>query len=340
MQDKISIIVPVFNTADYLETCIGSLIYQTYREIEILIIDDGSTDNSWEVLQRIAEGHDNIFLFRTENSGQGFARNLALEKTSGDYILFVDSDDWISLDMCEVLIRRLSSNDVDVLCFNYNLVYPDKFVTKDIIKDYGHWIGEECLEAFFNSKLTGHACNKLYKRSFLIFNKIRFLTDKRLYEDLPFSIKVLSYSKVIQYIADAPYYYRIRPSSSTQTFDLRMLDQLIMLDKSVEFMSDFGNYNRFKDGMSRMYSNGYVDILIRGFNADIKQINFSKRLKPWRIKVNLGFLNWKYRIIFIASLISHRLANWTYSVVISNIYPRLFILFKDKRSPRLPKSVC
>jgi len=328
MNYKISIIVPVYNTAEYLEECIRSLIFQTLPEIEILLVDDGSTDNSWEILYRLSCGNNRIKLFKEENAGQGSARNLALDNASGEYILFVDSDDWISVDMGELLLQSLNSVEVDVLCFNYNLVYSGEVVQKNRITEYGIWTGDETLDAFFMGRITGHACNKLYKRSLIELSGIRFSTDKRLYEDLLFTVQILSYAKIVQYIPDAPYFYRIRTQSSTQSFDIRMLDQLIMLDRAIDFMKGFGNYSKFQNVISRMYSVGYVDILIRSFRANTYQPILYRSLSSWRGQVKLKFLSWKYKIIYLASEISNLFAKWVYIKLISDLYARI-ALFRN-----------
>lgn len=325
MSYKVSIIVPVYNTADYLEECINSLLNQNYLDTEILIVDDGSTDNSWEILKQITFGHNHIKLFRKENGGQGSARNLALDHAEGEYVLFVDSDDWISKDMCKILLQNLCSNEVDILCFNYNLVYQGEIIQKHRITENDIWIGTEGLDAFFRGKITGHACNKLYRRDIIKSNRIIFNNEKRLYEDLLFSIQVLTYAKVVQRIPDAPYYYRIRSHSSTQSFDIRMLDQLVMLDKAIDFMKSIGNYRIFHDQIRRMISVSYVDIMIRSFNADTKTLEINKSLIRWREQVKIKYLSLKYVIIFLCSNVSISLAKWVSEKLISGLYSKIVV---------------
>lgn len=331
MSCKVSIIVPVYNTEQYLCQCIDSLLNQTLQEIEILVVDDGSTDNSWELLKEISSRTDKIKLFRKENGGQGSARNLALDQATGEYVLFVDSDDWVSLEMCDILLQSLNYDEVDVLCFNYHLVYSEKIIRKNRISENGVWIGDKGLKAFFTGEITGHVCNKLYKRSLIELNKMRFRTDKKLYEDLLFTIQVLSYAKIVQYISYAPYFYRIRSNSSTQLVDIRMLDQLVMLDKAIAFMKNIGNYYRFQHHVDKMISTSYVDILIRSFTSNSQQTTLYKALNFWNSRVKIKHLNLKYLIVFLCSQISKPLAKWVYEKLITGLYSKIVLNSQIKR---------
>ena len=325
MDIKISIIVPVFNTAEYIEQCINSLTSQTFQDIEILIVDDGSTDNSWGKLEGISLEFPQIRLFRKSNGGQGSARNLALDNAQGKYVLFVDSDDWVDPNTCELLSKSLVSDEIDVLCFDYILVYLDKVVPKRLISESGIWNKGENLDALFNDKITGHACNKLYKRSLIESNLIRFSEDKVLYEDLLFTIKIFSYASKIQFAPISPYFYRIRSDSSTQSIDSRLIDQLVMWNRAIEFMKGYGNYEKYQNQVSRMLSISYMDILTRFLRASpFSKIQY-QALLPWRNVVKIGHLSLKYKTVFLASLIDYKIAKWSYNKLIIWLYPKLFL---------------
>lgn len=325
MDTKISIIVPVFNTAEYIEQCINSLTSQTFQDIEILIVDDGSTDNSWEKLEGMSLEFPQIRLFRKSNGGQGSARNLALDNAQGNYVLFVDSDDWVEPNTCEILTKSLVSDEVDILCFNYNLAYHYRVVPKRIISEPGIWNNGGGLDALFNDKMTGHACNKLYKRSLIESNHIRFSEDKVLFEDLLFTIKVFSYASKVQFAPISPYFYRIRPDSSTQSIDSRLIDQLVMWNRAAEFMKGYGNYEKYQNQVSRMLSISYMDILTRFLQASpFSKIQY-QALLPWRNVVKIDHLSLKYKIVFLASLIDYKIAKWSYNKLIIGLYPKLFL---------------
>ena len=109
MQELITVIVPVYNTEKYLERCLDSIVGQTYRDLEILLIDDGSTDSSGEICRQYAEADDRITVLVKENGGQASARNLGLDRMQGEYVLFVDSDDYVSPDFVEELYRQIKA---------------------------------------------------------------------------------------------------------------------------------------------------------------------------------------------------------------------------------------
>ena len=162
---KISIVVPVYNVEPYLEKCINSIIAQTYQNIEILIVNDGSEDGSWVICERAAKNDARIRLFQHDcNKGLSVARNTAIEKATGDYIGFVDSDDYISPYMYEMLIKAIIKNDSDIAVCGYNVVDEDgKTISKSLNeKPYRDLYGEEKIQYIIS---TSDNCtwNKLYK---------------------------------------------------------------------------------------------------------------------------------------------------------------------------------
>lgn len=136
MSEKITVIIPVYNTAQYLDRCISSVVRQTYNILEIILVDDGSTDNSYEICKRWAQRDSRIILLHKENGGQSSARNMALDIATGDYIAFVDSDDWIELDMYEECLRALENSGKDIaMCNCQNLLHNESDIFIDVIRD-------------------------------------------------------------------------------------------------------------------------------------------------------------------------------------------------------------
>ena len=163
---KISIIVPVYNVEDYIERCLYSLVNQTYKNIEIIVINDGSTDKSLEIAKKFCEKDSRIKIYTKKNGGLSAARNFGLKKITGDYVMFVDSDDWLELKALKQLSKYM--NDYDILCFNYiiennnnvEVVNPKRF---DFIPSVNNYIlGQPS------------ACTKMYKSSLFLDNNIKF----------------------------------------------------------------------------------------------------------------------------------------------------------------------
>ena len=116
---KISIVIPVYNTAKYLEECLDSLLKQTLKDFEVILVNDGSKDNSLEILNAYAKKDSRFIIIDKKNEGQGIARNIAIEKSCGRYLLCMDSDDWLENNALELAYNKMSQEDVDVLFFDY-----------------------------------------------------------------------------------------------------------------------------------------------------------------------------------------------------------------------------
>ena len=209
---KVSIIVPVYNTEKYLTKCIKSLINQTLKEIELIFVNDGSTDNSKNIINEFKIKDKRIKLINQENSGQGKARNVGLANAKGEYIAFVDSDDYVLKDTYEILYKRAKKDNLDMVLFDYYFSYEDKLVKKPSIIMDGK---EKIINDGEYITLTPSPCNKLIKKTFLDKSKFKF-AEGFMYEDLA-AIPLLGlYNPKIVYINKYLYYYVQSTSSETR----------------------------------------------------------------------------------------------------------------------------
>ena len=152
--EKISIIVPVYNTSPYLEKCLDSLVNQTYKNIEIICVNDGSTDNSAEILHRYSEIYSNVIAIDQENQGVSAARNNALDKADGDYLMFVDSDDWVDQRICEKLLTAIRVNNAECAMCSYVKEYENKSIVNHVFpRDF--CLKGEKFKRFFYRRLFG-----------------------------------------------------------------------------------------------------------------------------------------------------------------------------------------
>lgn len=226
MSKLISIVVPIYNVEKYLRQCLESVVNQTYKNLEIILVDDGSIDNSGNICDEYAKKDIRIKVIRKENGGLGSARNAGLDICTGEYVGFVDSDDWIELDMYESLYKALEEHNVDVACVGYYKCYINKIVciarNQDIL-----YPKEELIYRAYGDKYYGHmVCNKLYKKG--IFDKVRF-PEKRYYEDSFIFFDILEKVNSIYICADAKYFYRQRKSSIMyKVFNYRSLDRIFL----------------------------------------------------------------------------------------------------------------
>ena len=215
MNKKVSIIIPIYNTANFLSECLDSVINQTYTNLEIILINDGSSDDSEKICQLYAKTDKRIIYFYKENSGVSSTRNLGIEKSSGDFICFVDSDDIVSPNFIMDFIANIE-NETDFVCCNLR-----KFSNKNVIKyDENAYIknsyeGNEKYRIIYED-CQAYMPNRLYNSNLLKKNKIYFDENIQMCEDLLFNLKYLSSCEKVIHIKKANYFYRIYSSSASK----------------------------------------------------------------------------------------------------------------------------
>ncbi|MBR1776177.1 glycosyltransferase [bacterium] len=210
---KISVIVPVYNVEKYLRRCLDSLVNQTLKDIEIICINDGSTDKSFEILVEYANKYSQIVLINKINEGQSVARNMGIEKAKGEYIGFVDSDDYVDKDYFEKLYNAAIKTNCDIACAGFRRF---KLFKGRIKKDFK----KEFLCKDINSKIIAdrlpqdnYVWNKIYKRDKWIQLNIKF-QEGRFFEDLALVIKILYNMGDMVVVPDTYYHYRRRNGST------------------------------------------------------------------------------------------------------------------------------
>lgn len=176
---KISVIIPVYNVYDYLEKCLNSLVKQTDKNFEVIIVNDGSTDNSQEIIDKFVLENDNMYSFKKENGGQASARNFGLQKATGEYILFLDSDDYYEPNTIEILKKEANA---DIVAFK--MYIDDKNEVKKFPIEMEKFVDDKNVLASKKLLLYNPSpCDKMFKKDLFIKNNIKFLEGKY-YEDL------------------------------------------------------------------------------------------------------------------------------------------------------------
>ena len=215
----ISVIVPVYNVEPYLRECLDSIRNQTYRDLEILVVDDGSTDGSGKICDEYEVRDARIRVFHTENRGLSCARNKGLENAEGEYIGFVDSDDWIEPDMYEVLLRKAEETGADVVeCSHYKELDGKTIIIR---KQEQQMSGMDAVSALLKRELINAVWNKLYKRQ--CFENIRY-PDGRVFEDIATTYRVFASSALVCTISPPEYHYRWRDDGLAETRHLKNLE--------------------------------------------------------------------------------------------------------------------
>ena len=256
--ELISIIVPVYNVEQYLEKCVDSIINQKYKNLEIILVDDGATDSSGKLCDELAKIDNRIKVYHKENGGLSDARNYGVERATGDYIGFVDSDDYIDSEMYEELYEAIKKENVDVVECNLKIIYPDRVELFTEQKYYNVYIKQEYLEEYLKiEKIFGSACVRLIKSD--IAKKLKFPVGK-LYEDTYYAYDLIE--KVDRYvIMNNPYYnYLMRENSITNTkFNPRIFDLIEIVEKFRK--TTYENYPGLKEAADCRKMYAYFSVL-------------------------------------------------------------------------------
>ncbi len=250
----ISIIVPIYNMQHKLEKCIKSICNQTYSDIEIILVDDGSTDDSFEICQKYMLIDERIKVIRQENSGVSQARNIGIKNSNGDYIVFVDSDDYIESNMCQILIEESERYKADLVVCGYythsvDTITPISYKAKvyNKIRSLSLDFSELYIGCFFNS-----LWNKLYKREYIG----EFDPKLSLGEDLLFNLDYLKKCSIIKTTDSVLYHYNINHNMNSLTHlyrenNLEIKEMLYMEMKN--FCECNGIDSIYRKGMNRQY---------------------------------------------------------------------------------------
>ncbi len=257
----ISIIIPVYKVEKYLEKCIQSVINQTYENLQIILVDDGSPDNCGKICDEYAKKDHRIEVIHKSNGGLSDARNKGLEIAKGEYIGFVDSDDYIEADMYEVLYNLLKQYNADVSICNFYTVSQEKIAIKNAdngIKEYNRI--EILKEILLDNNIQSYAWNKLYKKD--LFDEIKYPVGKK-YEDIGTTFYLLEKCNKVVVTGKPEYYYINRQDSIVNNVTETTITDYIELimqryDYIEENIKELSSYN--KDYLKRILKTAEQDI--------------------------------------------------------------------------------
>lgn len=263
---SIDIIVPVYNTERYLRRCLDSLIYQTFFDTNIICVDDGSTDNSLQILKEYEKRYPKVKVFSQENKGLSSARNLGLENSSSEFVMFCDSDDYYYPNMCKEMRRVLADYDADIAVCDISLVYQPGIVPLDRFSSYFklNFEGVQEIENIVLQKTNVSVCNKIYKRSIIDAYDIKFPVGLK-FEDNFFFISYMSVANNI-YFLHKPLYNYYRHTESIMGKVLRnkvtedVFDLFRVFEKIYEFLEKNNRYNKFQRAYWKLLCANFLDV--------------------------------------------------------------------------------
>ncbi len=299
---KVSIIVPIYNVENYLCKCINSLLNQTYKNIEIILVDDGATDNCPKICDDYKAKDNRIKVIHKKNGGLSDARNCGIDISTGEYIMFVDSDDYVNKDYVKKMLNYSIKNNLDLVISNYFIDDEINITETNFIKDNFIINNEDKYEYLYTIGYdvpTTVAWNKLYKK--YIFNDLRYPTGK-IHEDEFIIANILQRANRIGYLKDHLYYYLQRNGSITSTFNLKRFDSILALSNRVEFFKSIGRLDLVdKTEYIKLivirkniklylnttnYDKNILEKYKKDFNNSVKKLIHSKSINiKWKIRV-------------------------------------------------------
>ena len=273
MRNLISIIIPAYNIENYIAKCLDSLINQTYRNLEIIVVDDGSSDNTRKIVDEYAVKYENIKLIHKKNGGVSAARNTGIEVANGDYIGFVDGDDTVDEEMFEVLIDNAIKYNADISHCGYKMVFPsriDYYYNTGILVEQDNQLGLKDL--IMGSRVEPGLVNKLYKRE--LFKKVRLNENIKINEDLLANYYLFKQSQKSVFYDKCMYSYILRKgSAATSKVNINKILDPVKVRK--EMLEDLGKESNLYNIFYEKYIMSLVNICRN------VQIRKNKEYKPY-----------------------------------------------------------
>lgn len=286
---KVSVIVPIYNVEKYLEKCINSLLSQTLEDIQIILVNDGSKDNSGNIAKEYEKNNkDRVIYVEKENGGLSDARNYGLKYATGDFIAFLDSDDYIEKNAYEEMYNKAIEENADYVECDFIWEFPNKI---RVDKQYPYKNKKEML-----SFVRVVAWNKLIKRQLITDNNLEFPKGLR-YEDVEFTYKLIPFVNKFAYV-DKPFiHYVQREGSIANVQNERTAEIFTVLDNVIEFYKKNNIYEEYRDELEYNYARYLLcSSLKRMCKIKDKTIREKLLTESWE-RLNLNFPNWKENVI-------------------------------------------
>lgn len=291
---KVSIIVPVYNTYNYLNKCLESLVNQTLSDIEIIVVNDGSPDDSEGIIKEYAKKYSSIKYYKKKNGGLSSARNFGIKHATGEYIGFVDSDDYVDVTMYEKLYNKAVSTKSDIVCCQLTYLYPNNKTILHHYKDLNIFSKSVCESPEILNQVKSYACNKIYKRE--LWNKFTF--PNQYFEDSAVIYNVLNDAKKIDVVDEGLYYYRKDVEGAiTKKKDEATYDIFKSCDSILKCYNKYKSNNTLIENVNDIII-GHITIRVGTY---INSFSFKKGLnyiKYARGYLNKNIPNWKNKVYY------------------------------------------
>ena len=286
---KVSVIVPFYNVEGYIEKCLETLVNQTLKEIEIILVNDGSKDRSINIVEKFLQRYpEKIVYLEKENGGLSDARNFGIPHAKGEYVAFLDSDDYVEKDMYENMYELAKRENSDMVECNFYWEYPDK-KKEDIGKEYQ--VNNEMLE-----KVRVVAWNKLIRREIIQDANIQFPKGYR-YEDVEFTYKLIPFIKKVSFCKKPLVHYIQREGSISNLQNERNIEIFDVLEHVIEFYKENNIYMKYEQELEYVYIRySFCSSLLRIVKIQDEELKDKLLAETWE-RVNKNFPNWKQNTI-------------------------------------------
>lgn len=312
---KVSIIVPIYNVENYIKTCLDFLVNQTLKDIQIILVDDGSTDNSQEIAKEYARVYPNLEYYRKENGGLSDARNYGMKYAKGKYIAFLDSDDYVDIHMYEKMYEKAKKDDSDMVECDFYWTY-DKKKKRDSGEIYSG--KKQMLE-----KARVMAWNKLFKKELLEKANIEFPKGLQ-YEDMEFFYKLIPYIETVSFVKEPLVYYIQRNNSIANTQNEKTADIFTIFDHVFKYYREKGYYGEYQEVLEYTYARNLLcSSLKRIAKVKDKKIRQDLLNQTW-INLNTNFPKWKQNRILNTNLNGKKRYMQTVNRLTYRVYANIF----------------
>lgn len=306
---KVSVVVPIYNVEGYLKKNLQSLHTQTYSDFEVLCINDGSSDNSPAIIDEYVKKDRRFIGYTKTNGGLSDARNYGMVRAKGEYIMFIDGDDFCEANMLEECVKAMDKDDLDILVFAYNQYYLEKNTKEFIGLEIEDKITSLQEDKSILAKTPNAAWNKMYKKRLFVDNDITYPFGYR-HQDLGTTAKLMYYAKRIGYTNKAYYNYLIdRPNNITKAIDEKIYHIIDMCKEIVEFYLQKDYFEQVEDELQYLVNINFIQSLkkamklkdkefVYGFIDDVfdfKEHYFKSKLKKYNCLEQRSYIVYMHR---------------------------------------------
>ena len=302
---KISVLIPVYNVEKYIRRCLDSIKDQTFKDFECILIDDGSPDNCPVICDEYAKIDSRFIVIHQKNAGVSAARNAGLDAAKGEWVCFVDSDDWVELDYLEKLYNEAEKSNADIV--GCDLIREE--ITDSYIQEVPLIPNKTSCSSILTGEIPGWLWIKLFKKDFLNDNAIRCIDGLDMCEDTLVSLKAFFYAHRISYVHKALYHYNLyNQGSLTTVLNEKKIKQIIEINEEYKkFLINAGVYEKYKNDLRKRYAFSKLWILIDANKMKNEYFNLYSNEKLYLVR-NQSFLSkiflflCDYKLICLAKL--------------------------------------